>query len=290
MASPLRVVFDTNAFSPQHFDQLEQSPMRKLCGRGTIIPIYGIVMIEETLRAYGHEAKRMELLQRWLPLIGDTVQRFCLDLPRIWHRELVQGRGLKTNIFMSTRLHQAFLLQMARIPPQGDWDAWLDSDAERRTEWERRKALREALSTIRQEVAAEANAQGLNHNDFDWKNFRSKEIDRVGREFLLLHLPCRRPSAVARKWSRTKSQYPYFTACIDNVLYSIAHAAAKPNARIDTNASADLDLMTHLLRADVLVSNEKGFLRSAFDDLWRPRGKVLFTSQEFVEFLRLFVG
>jgi len=44
--------------------------------------------------------------------------------------------------------------------------------------------------------------------------------------------------------------------------------------------------MTHLLHADALVSNESGFLRRAFDDLWRPRWKVIFTSQEFADFIR----
>jgi hypothetical protein len=48
--------------------------------------------------------------------------------------------------------------------------------------------------------------------------------------------------------------------------------------------------MTHLLRADALVSNETGFLRYAFDDLWRPKGKVLFNSQQFVAFLEKIAG
>jgi hypothetical protein len=69
------------------------------------------------------------------------------------------------------------------------------------------------------------------------------------------------------------------------MLYIGFCAMTRPNDKIDLNAQADLDLMTHLLRADVLVSNEEGFLRKAFDDLWRPRGKVLFTSEEFARFI-----
>ncbi len=64
------------------------------------------------------------------------------------------------------------------------------------------------------------------------------------------------------------------------------YAATRPNDRIDLNAQADLDLMTHLLRADALVSNETGLLRNAFNDIWRPRGKVLFSSQEFADFIK----
>lgn len=50
-------------------------------------------------------------------------------------------------------------------------------------------------------------------------------------------------------------------------------------------AGADLDVMTHLLHADALVSNETRFMRTAFDDLWRPKGKIIFTSSEFAAFL-----
>ena len=80
--------------------------------------------------------------------------------------------------------------------------------------------------------------------------------------------------------------YPYFTNFVVNMLYIAHHAMTRPNDAIDLNAQADLDLMTHLLHADVLVSNETGFLRQGFDDLWQPRGKVLFTSQQFADFIQ----
>ena len=80
--------------------------------------------------------------------------------------------------------------------------------------------------------------------------------------------------------------YPYFTAFVRNMTYMGYFSATRPNDAIDLNAQADLDLMTHLLRAHALVTNETGFMRKAFEDLWRPRGKVGFTSQEFAEFIR----
>ena len=46
--------------------------------------------------------------------------------------------------------------------------------------------------------------------------------------------------------------------------------------------------MAHLLHAEVLVSNEKGFLRTAFDDIWKPRGKGLMTGLEFLQYLNKF--
>jgi len=81
-------------------------------------------------------------------------------------------------------------------------------------------------------------------------------------------------------------RYPYFTQFVINRLYIAHHAMTKNNDALDNNAQVDLDLMTHLLRADVIVSNETGFLKCAFDDLWKPRRKVLFTSSEFADFIQ----
>lgn len=48
------------------------------------------------------------------------------------------------------------------------------------------------------------------------------------------------------------------------------------------NAQADYEQLAYLNWADVFVSNDEGFLASAFADLWRPRNKRLLTCQEFV--------
>ena len=72
------------------------------------------------------------------------------------------------------------------------------------------------------------------------------------------------------------------------MLYMAFYASTKPNSVLDLNAQADLNVMAHLLHGDVLVSNEQGFLRTAFHDLWKPRGKVLMTGPEFLEYLEHF--
>lgn len=107
----------------------------------------------------------------------------------------------------------------------------------------------------------------------------------AGRAFIAAQIKCSNPLEVANRWSRNKSNFPYSTTFVENMLYIGHRAMTRPNDKIDLNAQADLDLMTHLLRANVLVSNETGFLRKAFDDIWRPRGKAIFTSQEFASFI-----
>lgn len=69
------------------------------------------------------------------------------------------------------------------------------------------------------------------------------------------------------------------------MIYMAYYAIDRPNDRIDINAQADLDLMTHLLHADAIVSNETGFLRQAFAELWAVKRKVIFTPAEFVTYI-----
>ncbi len=68
--TPVRVVFDTNIFSLDNFESLEKSPLRRLFAIRRVVPIYGHVFIEETLRAYGAAGKRDFLVLS--PLRGES--------------------------------------------------------------------------------------------------------------------------------------------------------------------------------------------------------------------------
>lgn len=289
MAKPFRIVFDTNAFTPDNFRLLEQSSMRRLCKSGHITPIYGHVFLEETFRTYGTEKKRQDLVEHWLPFITETVDRFCDDFIGIWHKELVQGKGTKTNIYMPRRDQDRLLSQVASIPLDGSWRAWHTSKTRRDIEDEKRAAQREISQAMRKEVAdwkKTINYHPKKHGISQLNKYFESEVDNFGRKLLLVLVRCKNPHAVADRWIRTKFQYPYFTTFVINMLYAAHHAMTKHNDGIDLNAQADLDLMTHLLHADALVSNETGFLLRAFDDLWRPRGKIFFTSQQLANFIK----
>ncbi|QEL56865.1 hypothetical protein [Chromobacterium paludis] len=285
----LRVIFDTNAFTPENFELLEKGPLIQLCKMGRIRPIYSHVFLEETFRAYGHHIKRDDLVKRWIPLITATADRFCDDFLTIWHRELVQARGIHTNIYLKPRAQRRLIESLAHIPLDGTWTAWHDSKPARDIEDQKRTAQRQISKEIRLEVATwrkKVNYSSQRHGLPDYHQYLNSELDHMGRELINSQVHCHNPIEVAYRWSRNKYAYPYFTKFVENILYIAFFAMTRQSEKIDHNAQADLDLMTHLLRADALVSNEAGFLRSAFDDLWRPKGKVIFTSQEFATFIK----
>ena len=154
----------------------------------------------------------------------------------------------------------------------------------------KRTAQREVSKDIRQEIADWKKAVGYSERRhgaaLPFTEFVKQEIDFGGRDFIQALIKCRDPVAVADRWSRDKAAYPYFTTFVNNMVYIGYHAATRPNDKIDLNAQADMDLMTHLLHADAIVSNETGFLLTAFNEIWRPRGKVIFTSPQFSDFVQ----
>lgn len=281
----LRVVFDTNTFQPGNFDVLADSPLESLCRARKVVPVYGHVFLEEMWRAYGSERKRVHLVERWIPFIATTVDRFCEDFLTIWHRELVQGRGRTANVFMRPRLQRNVLSNLARVTADGSWDAWHATQDQLAREDAKRNAQREVSKAIRQEVADWKKSVGYtaekHGGPLPLRTFVKNELLESGKGFIRALVACPDPNAVANRWARDPGAYPYFTAFVRNMVYMGYYAATRTNSKIDVNAQGDLDLMTHLLRADVIVSNESGFLKSAFTDIWRPAGKVLMTSEEF---------
>lgn len=285
--NPVRVVFDSNIFSVDNFDSLEESPLRRLFASRRVFPIYGHVFIEETLRAYGSAGKRDFLVTRWLPFVVATCDRICNDFNSIFHEELVRGRGPHARKFMSRRDYERFKESLLYIPLDGTWHAWHASKAERDVEDGKRTAQREISKEIRAEVVDWKKAIGYQpakHGLPNFENYVQIEIDHAGRAFISTLIKAKNTREIADRWVRYKHFYPYFTEFVRNMLYMAFYAMTRPNAPIDLNAQADLNVMSHLLHGDVLVSNEQGFLRTAFHDLWKPRGKILMTGPEFLEY------
>lgn len=175
-----------------------------------------------------------------------------------------------------------------QMAPDGTWRGLEETRPEREAESKIRTAQRETSKAMRLEAAERRRAQSTRvnrHLTVSARRAFDAEVDRAGRAFIEAQVPCSDHRAVASRWARAKHAYPYFTAFVVNMIYMAYYAIDRPNDRIDINAQADLDLMTHLLHADAIVSNETGFLRNAFAELWATKGKVIFTPDEFVTYI-----
>ena len=107
----------------------------------------------------------------------------------------------------------------------------------------------------------------------------------VGRDLMKLVDQDRR-NLLVDLWARNPARYPHYTAFVEGFTYAMFHAAEKHNEKIDRNSQADYEQLALLTKTDAIISNDQAFFRQAFDTIWRPRGKRIFTAEEFAVFTK----
>lgn len=91
-----------------------------------------------------------------------------------------------------------------------------------------------------------------------------------------------RPGPLADQWAKCPERFPFYSAFIEGVLYAGYYAMIHQDRAIDWNAQADFEQLAYLTWADLVVSDDQKFLRSAFEALWKSRGRRLENSATFV--------
>lgn len=91
---------------------------------------------------------------------------------------------------------------------------------------------------------------------------------------------------IFEKWKTNPNRFPYFTNYCKGMAYSLLYPFKYPNQKIDTNALIDIDQLTYLHSMDLIVSNDKSFMKSAFEFFYRNSDKAYFSTLEFLDFLK----
>lgn len=155
-------------------------------------------------------------------------------------------------------------------------------------ERERAAKLRKIGVNIRHEIAQQFKAINPSKKPSDvdakeaWTSMLRAQLDRFGEGLIVRkHLyQAGRRSVALRTWSNTKDHCPYFTNWVKGLLYVQFYAAFYSNSKIDEHSQADIQHLIYLEHADVLVSEEKAFMRQAFMDLYQESGKQYWTLDE----------
>jgi hypothetical protein len=281
----MRIIFDRSAFHGNRFDALVQSPLRQLVGLGIIKVFLTPVFVEETALQYGSNRGSNEW-QTHLEFAAETCNGgVFLDIAQIWHEELVAGDGpharhllpeRKNRVYPSRSEYLAKLIQAART---GDisW-AWRESAAEREEVEQKKNNQRVLHANIRNMVST-----ALQNGEYERSTlpaYMRTDFLRVGR-YLMRLVDRQRYGTLADQWEMEPERFPFYSAFVRGLMYSIFYAAEEHNQRIDRNSQADYTQLAYLLWADVIVSNDQRFMRFAFDAMWRPLGKRLYAAEEF---------
>jgi hypothetical protein len=246
--------------------------------------------MEETISLYEKESNR-EQLRTQLPFILKICNgRWFLQPEEIWRLELVQNAGPKANVFLKEwRRRDAERRLLEGALGSGDWHGF--PIALRAKDQERAKQYRQRLLYVelRDKIANERKDAHIPRGakPAPAREFIIHETDELGRAIIQRFISLRSEQSIYRAWVTNKQRSPFFTSFIEGLLYSNWYAMAEHNKKIDLNAQVDIQLLCYLHRADALVSDDLGFLKNAFDELWKPLGKRLYTSAEFVDYLGL---
>jgi hypothetical protein len=89
------------------------------------------------------------------------------------------------------------------------------------------------------------------------------------------------PEAKFDAWKRDRAKFPHFTAFVGFLIYSLYDAERNQNSRLDRNWQGDTEQLCFLVDVDAMVSSDRGFMKQAFEALWQPSQKRLFTPEEF---------
>ena len=285
----MRVILDRSAFHGDRYAVIAESPLRRLVARKRISIIHTPVFLEETISSFGSERSADE----WKAHLAFAVEvcngGIFLTKDEIWRNELVRGQGPTARHLHPGRPNKGydslprFLQTLQRVAESGDLrKEWQDSQAERKDSQEKKSNQRTIFSEIRKTMA-DALRDGRvtdRPRDYPFSEFRNTEFIRTGKSFMSI-VDKHRSESLACQWARNPARFPYYSAFIEGVLYSGYYAAAEHNLPLDRNAQADYEQLAYLIWADLVVSNDDKFFRSAFEALWAPRGKRMLSAESF---------
>lgn len=283
----LNIIFDRSAFHGPAFNQLAQSPLAQLTRAGKLLVHHTPVFLEETLAMYGKEKNRATL-QSQIQFILSICNGDWFRTPEdIYRRELLKGQSGKALLIRGVWRKDAEDRIRHEVFSAPYWHDFAASQAGRDVEREKRDRQHAIYVEMRREIYKELSKLPVpqRRNPASWEAIRVRELDNLGSEIIQRCLGIKRAAQAARAWRAQKARYPYFSSFAEGMLY-IQYWVMTKHKHIDQNAQTDIQQMGYLNLADCIVANDVGFMKDAFDVLWKPKGKVFFTTDAFVSYLQ----
>lgn len=294
-APKLTVIFDRSAFHGDNFSKLVNSNLLRLSKRNIVRIHHTHIFLEETMGLYEKESNR-QILKLQIPFILDICNgKWFQAREEIWDAELANGGPKRGSIYVRAeeRKNAEHLLRK-RILNDAVFPELTDGLAEKYIEREKQNKQVEFFSLLRDETAKIRGAikSPANKVTPPPMDFIKKHVNTIGLQLIRRHDSVTDAYAVYWRWRLNKKQHLFFTGFVEGYLYSAYYAMVEagnaPGKRLDRNSQADIEQLTYLAKADLLVSCDQRFMLDAFNVLWKPKKKMIMTTDEFISFLTTF--
>jgi len=288
-----RIIFDRSAFHGDHFEYLLGSPLLRLAQTRQISIYHTASLIEETASLYMKEGNR-PLLRKQIHFILEICKdRWLQPTEVMWVKELVELSDQKQTVFVPKRTRHEMEgvlrgLALDELPiDENDFRETFDAKMSIK---QKSKRLRSALVQMRKDIGQKLKESGktLSQDKPAFQELVEKHLTEMGTDILMRHLDVHADmkSMICDRWAETPSRFPYYTAFATGMLYAAYYAMTEHSQKIDINTQMDVEHLTYLHGTDILVSNDIKFMKSAFDELWEPKGKRFMTTEQFVGYLQ----
>lgn len=290
----MRVIFDRSAFHGESFNVLKRSPLREAVSRNRIQVFHTPAFIEETISTFGSTRPSAEW-QAHLTLAVDLCNGgVFLTKDEIWRDELVRRKGVSAQRLFPERprngrpCRSQILDRLRSAAVSGDLSkAWETSQSERQETQEKKSKQQALYATARRQAAESLKAIRASPRRPSFADFRAAEFVATGKA-LMKTVDSHRAESLGKQWAARPDRFPYYSAFVEGFVYSIYYAEFEHNLPIDRNAQMDYEQLAYLTWGDVIVSNDTRFLRSAFEAIWKPRGKGLESGEGFAALVAKF--
>jgi hypothetical protein len=284
MSPSPRVILDRSALHGSTFQAFVESRLSDHCRAGKLQVYHPPVFLKETLALYSRKDRRMELLNQVMFSESIGVAGVFRDSVDIWEDELIRDRGPATPYLTSAEEEQLLWTRIKKGVSRANWAAWNATISDRDLEFDKKAAQRRLYSTIRSETAQriKREAPGSLLSQYSFAEHRNCNLRSLGTTLIATQFDKIDTRHLERRWFEEMDRYPMFTSFIEGILYAGYFAAVRPNDRIDTNSQADVELLTFLNFADIVVSADTRFFRAAFEEIWSIRGKRLMSPTTFL--------
>jgi hypothetical protein len=281
----VKIIFDRSAFHRDRFDLIKGSRLSQLTEEGKILVFHITVFLEETLHMTrsGKQNAKAELKRQW-----PFLRSICNGG---WFYPLVFGEPPKLKSICDAELSRSYRESSWPIVPslvRSKSEAQLSELVEESVQpaglksaipiWDENEQKKKTVKGLLVDLR---NRRLMQKNEtFD--QYYQSQADEAASFLIHRTLALSEPQVKLAAWRHDPQSFPHFTAYLESSIFGMYDAERNQNARLDSNWLDDLEQLCFLADVDAIVSSDLGFMKRAFEALWEPRGKLLFTPEEFV--------
>lgn len=272
----IRIGLDRSIFHGRDSTRLLNSQLISFCRSGQYSVYHSIVLVEETLKLLEKPETRADVEKEIKFLVDAGNGRWFRDPWDIWSGEL-EGKSKHDYLFLSRReqIKYGRILTDSRNLTGKVLKNSLD-EANRSKIGERKDAMKKAFVELRQTPSDTFRCNlRLRPPSEAFELYSSSFIDDVGAEVIrwmtvqgLLTMKKIDATSLVDNWKTNKARFPYFTFFVKAYTYAMYYADVEQNLPLDHNTLMDVYFLGTARDLDIIVSNERKFMKSAFNALY----------------------